>query len=206
MTALALEDFGRGKAPSVPRTESPVETADRFDEGYNAGWDDALAQVEAQQTRVSEQLAERLQMLGREQRAAMATALQTMEPVLRDIFDKLLPHMAERAFLGILMEDLRDLVQRDTESVTIVVAPEEVAALTRLVERADFGSLRVTVEAEAALPMSQALVRWPGQERRIDLEGTLTALDDALETFLETMDRGEAADSHPLDDKEAMNG
>ena len=52
--------------------------------------------------------------------------------------------------------------------------------------------------------MSQALIRWDGQERRIDLEGVLAALDDALETFLATMDRGpDAADA---DTKEAVNG
>ena len=198
--ALRLEDFGaRGQAPGMASVD---HANDRFDDGYNAGWDDAMAQVEAEQSRVAAQLAERLTGLERDQRAAMTTALMTLEPALRDVFDKLLPSTVERAFLPILLEEVEAVLDAGTECLTLVVAPEDAAPVARLLERGGIAAERVTVTPEPALSMSQALIRWTGQERQIDLEGVLTALDDALETFLATMDRGQ--DAAGL--KEALNG
>ncbi|SEK43989.1 flagellar assembly protein FliH [Jannaschia helgolandensis] len=198
--ALRLEDFGtRGQAPGMASVD---HANDRFDDGYNAGWDDAMAQVEAEQSRVAAQLAERLTGLERDQRAAMTTALMTLEPALRDVFDKLLPSTVERAFLPILLEEVEAVLDAGTECLTLVVAPEDAAPVARLLERGGIAAERVTVTSEPVLSMSQALIRWTGQERQIDLEGVLTALDDALETFLATMDRGQDAAGV----KEALNG
>jgi len=198
--ALRLEDFGaRGQAPGMASVD---HANDRFDDGYNAGWDDAMAQVEAEQSRVAAQLAERLTGLERDQRAAMTTALMTLEPALRDVFDKLLPSTVERAFLPILLEEMEAVLDAGTECLTLVVAPEDAAPVARLLERGGIAAERVTVTSEPVLSMSQALIRWTGQERQIDLEGVLTALDDALETFLATMDRGQDAAGV----KEAQNG
>lgn len=198
--ALRLEDFGAlGQAPGMASVDHAI---DRFDDGYNAGWDDAMAQVEAEQSRVAAQLAERLTGLERDQRAAMTTALMTLEPALRDVFDKLLPSTVERAFLPILLEEVEAVLDAGTECLTLVVAPEDAAPVARLLERGGIAAERVTVTSEPALSMSQALIRWTGQERQIDLEGVLTALDDALETFLATMDRGQDAAGV----KEALNG
>lgn len=205
MTGGLLEDFG---APARPRTApaaaAPETAPDRFDEGYNAGWDDAMAQAEADGTRVSEALGIRLGALQHEQRAATATVLRTLEPALRDIFDRLLPRTAGRAFLPVLMEELGDVLDSGVRGVSLAVSPEDAPALTRLLERADIASDHATVRAEPSLSLSQAVIGWEGQERRVDLEGTLAALDDALETFLATMDRGD--DAADADLKEAING
>ena len=207
MSRFALEDFG---TPASARAAGPgpeaaaAGVADRFDDGYNAGWDDAMAQVEAEQTRVAERLAERLVTLEQDQRAATAAALAALEPAMRDIFDKLLPRTAGRAFLPLLIEEVRTALDIAGGKLALHVAPEEEAAVVRLLERAAIGADRVRVRPEATLSISQALIRWDGQERRIDLEGVLSALDDALETFLATMDRG--PDAGDADIKEAVNG
>lgn len=199
MSSLSLEDFGDPGSALV--TDIPAAT-DRFDDGYNAGWDDAMAQVETEQARVSEQLADRLTELEHNQRAAMSTALTTLEPALRDVFDKLLPRTVKRAFFPILLEEVEAVLASGAESLILAVAPEDAGPIARLLERGGIPSSRAVVQPEPAMSMSQAVIRWTGQERRIDLEGVLTALDDALETFLATMDRGQDAP----DIKEALNG
>lgn len=203
MSRFALEDFGKHAFPRAAGGGSPMApgAADRFDDGYNSGWDDAMSQVETEQTRVAERLAERLGGLEQSRQAATAAAIQALEPALRDIFDKLLPRTVERAFLPLLLEEVGSVLGAAGGKVSLHVAPEEEAAVTRLLERAQIGADRVGVRPEATLSISQALIRWDGQERRVDLEGVLTALDDALETFLATMDRGPTADT-----KEAVNG
>lgn len=205
MTGGLLEDFGAPqKVRAAGPDAAPDASPDRFDEGYNAGWDDAMAQAEADGTRVSLKLGERLGALHRDQRAATATALRMLEPALRDIFDRLLPRTAGRAFLPILMEELGSVLESGVRGASLAVSPEDAPALTRLLERAGIGADRATVRAEPALSLSQAVIGWDGQERRVDLEGTLAALDDALETFLATMDRGD--DAAGADLKEAING
>lgn len=206
MSGFALEDFGSRAwtARPVAGAAAAKAGADRFDAGYNAGWDDAMARVEAEQTRVGERLAERLDALELGQRAANAGALAALEPALRDVFDKVLPHAAGRAFLPLLLDEMATVLSGDAGHLVVQVAPEEEAAVLRLLERVGHPPGRVAVRAEPTLSISQALIRWEGQERRVDLEGVLAELDDALETFLATMDRG--PDAAEIDIKEARNG
>ena len=184
MRSLSLEDFGAVTNAEGRSEEKPSRSEDRYEDGYNAGWDDAVAKIEADQKRISGDLANGLVSLVASRGEAVATLVDAMEPALRDIFDKLLPHAAERAFFGILMEELRSIAQAGNDRLSLIVAFEDVPAVERLMAESDLGSLSVEVVGEPVLSMSQALIRWPGQERRIDLEEVLAALDESLEALL----------------------
>ncbi|PWJ17408.1 flagellar assembly protein FliH [Jannaschia seohaensis] len=190
--SVPLEDFGRrpeGKKPPAA-VSAPIEDAETdatYDRAYNAGWDDAMAQVDAEQGRLGDRLRDRLEALEIAQADAMRSSVSALEPVLHEIFDKLLPRAVERGFLGVLMEEVGTLAADEAGRFTIQVAPEEAPRVTRLLARADLAPNRVTVRPEPALALSQALIRWEANERRIDLESVLGALDDALESFLDTL-------------------
>lgn len=201
MSVLDLEDFGTPFKPAAAPASAGA-TVDRFDDGYNAGWDDAMARIEADQARVGERLAERLIDIEHDQRAAMVTTLAALEPALRDIFDTLLPRAADRAFITVLLEEIEAVMADGLSEISLLVGPESVSAVERLLEDNASTATKVTVRPEPALSASQALLRWAGEERRIDLEGVLDGLDSALETFLATMDRGQDA----AEMKEAQNG
>ncbi|UWQ18444.1 hypothetical protein [Jannaschia sp. M317] len=189
MSRLPLEDFGKPRPIPVPEIATmPVDT-EEFDAAYNAGWDDAMAQVDSEQGRIGEKLGDRLVTLERDQKAAISSAIAALEPMLHEVFDKLLPRAAERSFLAILLDEIRDLMAAEAGKLLIQVAPEEAPELGRLLDRANISPERVTVRAEPALALSQALVRWDDQERRIDLEAVLSALDDALESFLASIEQ-----------------
>ncbi|SDY44932.1 hypothetical protein SAMN05444004_101469 [Jannaschia faecimaris] len=200
--APLFEDFGDPEA-SPPARSSPTAVAvDRYDDGFNAGWDDAMAQVDAEQSRIGAQLAIRLAEIDRDEREAGQALIADLEPALRDVFDKVLPHAVERTFLGCLMEEITDVLNAANEQLTVNVSPEDVTPMTRLLGRAGIGPTQAIVSGESALAMSQALITWTGQERRIDLDGVLSELDSAIDTFFETLDRGQNA----TDIKEAQNG
>ncbi|GIT91639.1 hypothetical protein JANAI62_20960 [Jannaschia pagri] len=189
MTRIILEDFGQSARPAPVHETVTQDVPDAgFDEAYNAGWDDAMAQVDAEQGRVSEKLRERLLLLERDQQAAVASAISALEPLLHDVFDKLLPRAAERSFIPLLLEEVEQVLADGAGHLVILVAPEEAASLARLLERSDLSPDQVSVKSEPALSLSQALVRWDDQERRIDLEAALSALDQALETFLASVE------------------
>lgn len=201
MTPL-LEDFGSATREPVAQAASAPDGPDRFDEGYNAGWDDAMAQVAGDQTRIAEDLADRLAVLAPEGEALRRKLMADLEPALREVFDKVLPRSVDRSFLGTLLIEVTETVAAANERLTVFVSPQDVAPMMRLLERAELSSDQVQVTAEPALAMSQALLRWTGQERRVDLGGVLSEMDEAIDTFFATLDRGQNA----ADIKEAQNG
>lgn len=189
-----LEDFGRRpSAKIVGEPGTSPKAPDRFDEGYNAGWDDAMARLEEEQARIGEELGRNLMTIERDHLAARQDLVADLEPALRDIFDKLLPHAVERSFLSNLLEEVDLALAATTDQLCILVSPEELAPMLRLLERADIPPTRAHVIAEPALALSQAMIRWSGQERRLDLEGVLTDLDAALDTYFSTLDRTQNA-------------
>lgn len=197
-----LEDFGSTAPRVAPKAAAAPAGSDRFDDGYNAGWDDAMAQVARDQTRIAEQLADRLAVLAPEGEALRRKLMADLEPALRDVFDKVLPHAVDRSFLGTVLMEITQTMAAANEDLMVFVSPEDVAPMLRLLDRAALSSDQVQVAAEPALAMSQALLRWTGQERRIDLGGVLSDMDDAIDTFFATLDRGQNA----ADIKEAQNG
>ncbi|WGH80165.1 hypothetical protein [Jannaschia ovalis] len=190
MTALPLEDFGGPDEVATPAPAPDPAGTDRFDEGYSAGWDDAVARIDADQARLGTSLQETLTRL--EARYAEATdgVIAALEPALRDIFDTLLPKAAQAAFLPVLLDEVTGLLRDEARELSVLVAPEEASALNRLLERAGETAAQVKVRPEPALAVSQALVRWDGQERRIDMEAVLAALDGALDAFLSELTPG----------------
>ncbi|MGB3553131.1 MAG: hypothetical protein WBA25_00660 [Jannaschia sp.] len=193
MTSVSLEDFGDFSRPQAPIAAPSPDTDLDYDAAYNAGWDDAMTQVGEEQGRIGEKLAERLVEIERDQQRAIASAVSALEPMLHEIFDKLLPRAAERAFLPILIDEIREMLSDGAGKLLLLVAPEEAQPLGNLLDRAGLTPDQVTVRAESALSLSQALVRWDDQERRIDLGATLSAMDDALESFLASIE-SETAD------------
>ena len=191
MSALALEDFApHALHPAAAATEGERTTAPApgdYETAYGAGWDDAMAQVEAEQGRLAEQLAERLLAVAESRREAAGDAVRLLVPMLHEVFDKVLPHAAQRGFLDVVAEEARAILEDAAGTVTIQVAPEEAAALARLAERGGLSEAQIVVEAEAALAPSQAMLRWGGQERRLDLPAVLAALDAAFSDFSETL-------------------
>jgi flagellar assembly protein FliH len=183
MTRLALEDFGArpsaAREPAAPATP-PVD----YDAAYSAGWDDAMAQVDGEQGVIAHRLADRLKSLELDRSDCVAATVRSLEPLLHEVFDKLLPHAAERGFLALLLDEIQAAAAGAGDPMTVRVSPEEAPQLTRLLGRAGLGPDRVTVAPEPALALSQALLAWEGRERAVDLSRVLAEMDAALDDFL----------------------
>ncbi|MEM7642813.1 MAG: hypothetical protein AAF366_09820 [Pseudomonadota bacterium] len=195
MSAPHLEDFGT-KVPSRTTPMAMASAADAatgaYEQGYNAGWDDALAQIAEEKGRIGETLAERLSLVEQTRDEAMAQMLRALEPLLNDVFDKVLPRAVDRGFLRRLLQEA-EAVLEETRT------PEEVAALDALVaSRPDLSDV-VKVKAEPALALSQAILAWEGGQKRLDLQSAMSALEAAFQDLTQTI----PDTSIP---KEAING
>lgn len=202
MSAPHLEDFGSqtGRRPSPVAAPGAADAApSAYEQGYNAGWDDALSQIAEEKGRIGETLAERLSLVEQTRDEAMAQMLRTLEPLLHDVFDKVLPRAVERGFLRRLMQEAEAVLEETNASLTLLVTPEEVTALEALVsDRQDLSDV-VKVKAEPALALSQAILAWEGGQKRLDLQSVMIAMEAAFEDLIQTVP------DTPMP-KEAING
>ncbi|UWQ21820.1 hypothetical protein [Jannaschia sp. W003] len=188
---MVLEDFA--VAPGRARGQS-AEGTDLFDRGYQQGWEDAAAAIRADDLRAAARLATRLEGMTHTQSAAMSLCLAQIEPLLAEIFDKMLPRAADRAFLGLVIQEAASqLRDASGHALTLRVAPEAVGPLHAYLEgtSADLAALRV--EGEAGLAPLEARLVHPGGEREIDLAGLLDGMDDAFDA-LRTSERSRTDD------------
>ena len=190
MTALHrfLEDFSATAAPdqsaAPAMSESDLEGArlESFENGYRAGWDDALAAQSDDRSRISSALAQHLQDLAFTYHEAYNNAMNAMAPLLEEVTATLLPAMARGTLGHHIVEQLqaqaREIGQME---VVIAVSEDSAAAVAPLLEQ-DFG-FPITLQTDDTLSDEQADIRFGRTERQIDLGALVDSMAEALQGF-----------------------
>ncbi len=172
----ALAPPGRG-GPTAAGAAAPTGAAagtDAFEAGYRAGWDDAVRAAAEDEARVRADLARNLRDLGFTYREARAQVMASLEPMLRDLTERLLPELARDALAPRIVEMLMTLAQGAAETpVELVIAPGARAAVDRMLSPAP--GLPLTVREEPTLDIGQAVLRHGATETRIDLDAVAEA-------------------------------
>lgn len=178
---LLLEDFAlpvrMQPSPEIDRTEV-------FDQGYREGWNDAASAIKADDLRLGESLAEHLLGMAHTQAAAASLCLAQIEPLLTELFDKILPRAADRAFLSLILQEAETLLAAKSDKALIIrVAPEALGPLHDILGTSGEALVSVQVEAEPGMDPLQARLVHPDGEREIDLTRILDAMDEAFEAL-----------------------
>jgi flagellar biosynthesis/type III secretory pathway protein FliH len=155
-----------------------------FEQGYAAGWEDAVAAQDQSTARLRADFARNLEDLSFTYAEAHRHVLRALEPLLRDMVGKVLPAMARDTLGSIVIEQLLPIA-RDLAGVPIevVVCP----ASRPLVESLIAASVIVplTVSEEPTLSEGQVYLRFADRERCIDLDGVIAAIGDAVADFFQ---------------------
>lgn len=203
MTGLAdlLPDFSETPSGGAP-TEGPGtraadlearETA-AYEQGYRAGWDDAVAAQAEDGTRLSDDIAQSLRDLSFTYHEAYTHVLRAMAPLLEEIVEKILPPALEDGFAAHVVSELNARSERlGGMNVTLAVAPERLALVEPLIAR-DVG-FPVTLVPDSALGDGQADIRLADGEDRIDLTEIAEGIRTAI-AGLQQMDEGQFAHAH----------
>lgn len=184
-----LEDFEGQKPPSAmavptgPLIDIEGEKLESFEEGYRAGWDDAIKAQSDDRTRISSDFAQNLQDLSFTYHEAYTQVLNAMTPLLEEMVHSVLPKLAHGALGLHIVEQLRNQ-SRDIGAldVEIVVAPACIEAVKSSLTQ-DFGFPLQLVEDET-MAEGQADIRFGSHEQRIDLSEILAGVDQALKGFV----------------------
>lgn len=188
--ALRLEVFESEEARKRPDTvvldTSLLEEAKlaSYDQGYSAGWEDAIAAQDGDQSRVRAELARNLQALSFTYQEARSHILRALEPLLEGMVEKLLPSLARETLGSIVLDALMPMAEGLADApVTLVLNPAVRAAVEPLI--ADATGLPLIVEEEPSLGEGQVYLRFGTSETLVDLDRATSEIATAVRGFFD---------------------
>jgi len=188
MPALRLEVFDMAPAPDgslLPLVEATaVEDAKvaSFEQGYSAGWDDAVAAQQGDQIRIRADLARNLQSLSFTFQDARSHVLQAIRPLILEMVNRLLPEVAREALAPTVLEAVTPLAEELADApLTLVLNPAARPQVEDLLTRAT--GLPMVIEEEPTMPEGQVYIRFGTTETKVDLAQVTTDIGAAVRAF-----------------------
>ncbi|MFE3836755.1 flagellar biosynthesis protein [Pseudogemmobacter sonorensis] len=157
-----------------------------YEQGFQAGWDDAVAAQSEDIARIRADLGRNLQALSFTYHEARAHVLGALEPLLIEVVGRILPETSRETLAPMVVERLMPLAEAGSDQpVTLVLNPVSRAAVERLTEGlvADATGLPLRIEEEPSLGEGQAFLRLGAEEARIDLGRTTHEIATAVRAF-----------------------
>lgn len=155
-----------------------------YDAGYSAGWEDAVAAQNGDQSRIRSDLARNLQGLSFTYQEARGHILRGLEPLFEEIVGKLLPSLAQETLGGIVLDCLMPLAEGLTDSpVTLVLNPNARPSVEPLIAAAT--GLPLIIEEETTLSEGQVYLRFAETEVLVDLDRATAEIAASLRGFFE---------------------
>ncbi|MBY5933638.1 hypothetical protein KUV51_11560 [Tateyamaria omphalii] len=187
--AHLFQDFGEEKpkpadAEALPLEEVEDQKLEAFEKGFQAGWEDAVAAQSETQSFVSSDLASSLQSASFEYHELRATMSASVETIVKNITDVILPQIAQASLGAHVREKAQAMARASLDRrIEIAVAPDSEAAVRRvLVDEIPEPFLLVT---DNLLGPSQVVLRTERMEAELDLERTVAEISDAVASFFE---------------------
>lgn len=191
-----LEDFGGPRmqaAPNIPAPdEEELETRRlaAFEEGYQAGWDDAVQAHTKDKLRITSDLAQNLLDMSFTYNEAYTHLFRDLRPLLKEIVDKLLPRTMRGVIGPRIVEELQKAATGNLSSEAhILVNPGLVELVESLIEREE--SFPVSVRGDSRLAEGQAQLSLSDREVEINLDEIIAEISAALDAFTHDLQKEE---------------
>ncbi|UWQ28669.1 ABC transporter ATP-binding protein [Leisingera sp. M523] len=185
--AHLLEDFAMNTSaePALPAVSEELIEEQRlasFENGYSAGWDDAVTAKDQESSRISAELANSLEDLSFTYHEAQSQLLDSLDPMFKVLTSAVLPDAMAASFGHHIVDQLADMAKGQTDQpMQIVVAPGEAAPVRSLLP--DNFSVPVTVQEDSVLSPGQAYLRIGSTECEINCDALLESIQDSIEAF-----------------------
>jgi flagellar biosynthesis/type III secretory pathway protein FliH len=196
MHPLRLEIFDT--APTVdgdlPLVEvSAVEEAKiaSYEQGYSAGWEDASAAQQGDQSRIRADLARSLQSLSFTFQDARGHVLQAIRPLILEMTSRLLPQIARDALGPMVLDALMPLAEELADApLTLVLNPAVRDRVEGLVAEAT--GLPMVIEDELSLSEGQVYIRLGPKEQKVDLDRVTSEITAAVRGFFNLSEKDQS--------------
>jgi flagellar biosynthesis/type III secretory pathway protein FliH len=188
MPPLRLEVFDTvtaGDGTPQPLVEASALDEARvasFEQGYSAGWEDAAAAQDGDQSRIRADLARNLQSLAFTFQDARTHVLQAIRPLILEMTNRLLPEVAREALAPAVLEALMPLADELADApLTLVLNPAVRDRVETLVAQAT--GLPMRIEEESSLSEGQVYIRLGPAETKVDLTQVTDDIAAAVRGF-----------------------
>jgi flagellar biosynthesis/type III secretory pathway protein FliH len=188
MRSLRLEVFDTSQAADgtpvslVEATAAEEAKVAAFEQGYAAGWDDAAAAQQGDQSRISADLARNLQSLSFTFQDARSHVLQAIRPLMLEMINRLLPEVAHEALAPTVLEALTPIADEMSDApMTLVLNPAVRSQVEDLVSQAT--GLPMVIEEEPSLSEGQVYIRFGTAEAKVDLDRVTADIAAAVRAF-----------------------
>ena len=188
MSIFPLEEFSTkilSDDPKImPETSFEEHRLEAYEQGYKAGWDDAVTAQAEDNTRISADFARNLQELSFTYHEAKGQVLGSLEPLLKEMVTKVLPKVAEKTLAHSIVSEVLEIAKSHADiSIEIVTSPLNRPALEALLEGQS--SLEISIVDEASMAHGLAYIRFGNTEKQIDFESVLSRYLSLVDGFFE---------------------
>ncbi len=153
-----------------------------FEQGYSAGWEDAAAAQDGDQSRIRADLARNLQSLAFTFQDARTHVLQAIRPLILEMTGRLLPEVAREALAPAVLEALMPLADDLADApLRLVLNPAVRESVESLVAQAT--GLPLEIEEEPSLGEGQVYIRLGPAETKVDLTQVTDDITAAVRGF-----------------------
>lgn len=186
MPPLKLESFESDpEAAVVQASQHLVLTEDArlqaYEQGYGAGWEDAVNAQTEDQSRIRADLARNLQALGFTYHEARNHVLRAVAPLLQDMIAQLLPQVAREALAPTVLDTLLPMAEHLADvPVSVVLNPAARPAVEALLAQT---ALPVSITEEPTLGEGQVYLRLGPSETHVDLDRATALISQAVRGF-----------------------
>lgn len=186
-----FEDFGSqptASAGNAPVSDSVLEDErlKSFEVGYSAGWDDAIKAQSDTGTQVTEDLRQALADFDFTLHEATGQFSELIAPNLIEIFNKILPEIAQSSLPFHILEEMKPLISASPEDhLTVRVSPQNASVVKKLIEGDP--EIKADVSADDMIGPAQANISVSMAEREIDLQDLSDKILTAVNALFQSL-------------------
>ncbi|MCE8539845.1 ABC transporter ATP-binding protein [Ruegeria pomeroyi] len=155
-----------------------------FEQGYSAGWDDAVSARSEEQGQLNATLARNLEDLSFTYHEALSQMTQSLEPMFESLIGTVLPETLERSYTHHIVEQLKSMAREQVSQPALLIVPAGVSSALKPLLSEEL-SFPVQLVEESSLPAGQACLRIGTAERDINCSALLNSIGEAMDSFLQ---------------------
>ncbi|UWP98244.1 FliH/SctL family protein [Aliiroseovarius crassostreae] len=168
-------------SPAANPTAADLEKArlEGYEVGYQAGWDDAIRAGDEDKSQISAEFARNLQDLGFTFHEARSHIMKSLEPLLANMVEKVLPSLVSDTIGHAIVEEILPLAADAADSpMQVVIYPGGRDMLEALLSQNT--SVPIELIEEETLAEGQVYIRMGATEKQIDLSGAIHRIGEAI--------------------------
>ncbi|WP_420585742.1 ABC transporter ATP-binding protein [Ruegeria sp.] len=185
--AHLLEDFtlqaGGGKLHLLDEDALEEQRLAAFEQGYSAGWEDAVQAQDQSRGQVSAELAKSLEDMSFTYHEATSRMTLSLEPMFQSLVNIILPETLDRGFAARLVEQLTSMARDQIDQPMQIFVPAGRAAEVEEMLPQDLSAPTKVIE-DPSLETGQARLRVGVSQQEVDCSGLLAAVSQAFDSYL----------------------